>query len=129
MSEALHDAVKQRWPKRGELLHHSDRGCQYTSEDYQKTLKTLGIECSMSRRGNCYGNAVAERFFWSLKREWRRSTIHADATKRSATSHPTNSRPITPRHKRRKPKPRRCPKVLGYRKLIPFLRRLSLLSR
>ena len=56
----------------GELLHHSDRGCQYTSDAYQKTLKTLGIQCSMSRTGNCYDNAVAERFFWSLKHEWTR---------------------------------------------------------
>ena len=37
-------------PNPGELLHHSDRGSQYTSDDYRKTLKTLGIECSMSRR-------------------------------------------------------------------------------
>ncbi|NOZ40266.1 MAG: DDE-type integrase/transposase/recombinase, partial [Planctomycetes bacterium] len=39
---------------------------QYTSDAYQKTLRTLGIMCSMSRRGNCYDNAVMERFFWSL---------------------------------------------------------------
>ena len=51
-------------------MHHSDRGSQYTSEAYQQTLKTLGIECSMSRRGSCYDNAVMERFFWSLKHEW-----------------------------------------------------------
>ncbi len=37
---------------------------------YQQTLRTLGITCSMSRTGNCYDNAVAERFFWSLKHEW-----------------------------------------------------------
>jgi transposase InsO family protein len=41
-----------------------------TSEAYQRTLKTLGIECSMSRTGCCYDNAVMERFFWSLKHEW-----------------------------------------------------------
>ena len=52
------------------LLHHSDRGCQYTSDAYQQTLKLLGITCSMSRRGCCYDNAVMERFFWSLKHEW-----------------------------------------------------------
>ena len=49
------------------LLHHSDRGCQYTSDAYQKILRMLGIECSMSRTGCCYDNAVMERFFWSLK--------------------------------------------------------------
>lgn len=70
VSAALRDAIEKRSPERGKLLHHSDRGCQYTSESYQRTLKTLGIECSMSRRGNCYDNAVAERFFWSLKHEW-----------------------------------------------------------
>lgn len=78
VSDALRDAIEKRQPKRGELLHHSDRGCQYTSETYQQTLKTLGIECSMSRRGNCYDNAVAERFFWSLKQEWTRHESYAD---------------------------------------------------
>jgi len=70
VSEALRNAVEQRRPQAGQLLHHSDRGCQYTSASYQRTLQTLGIECSMSRTGNCYDNAVAERFFWSLKHEW-----------------------------------------------------------
>jgi putative transposase len=70
VSGALRDAVEKRRPRRGELWHHSDRGCQYTSDGYQKTLRTLGIEVSMSRTGNCYDNAVAERFFWSLKHEW-----------------------------------------------------------
>lgn len=70
VSHALRFAIESRSPKRGELLHHSDRGCQYTSDAYQRTLRTMGITCSMSRRGNCYDNAVAERFFWSLKHEW-----------------------------------------------------------
>jgi len=78
VSEALRSAIEKRSPQRGELLHHSDRGCQYTSDDYQKTLQTLGIECSMSRRGNCYDNAVAERFFWSLKHEWTRHESYAN---------------------------------------------------
>ena len=51
------------------LLLHSDRGCQYTSDDFQKELRRLGIVCSMSRKGNCWDNAVAESFFASLKRE------------------------------------------------------------
>jgi putative transposase len=72
VSDALRDAVEKRRPKGSDLLHHSDRGCQYTSDAYQQTLKTLGIECSMSRTGNCYDNAVAERFFWSVKHEWTR---------------------------------------------------------
>ncbi len=78
VSEALRNAIESRRPQPGELLHHSDRGCQYTSDSYQRTLKTLGIECSMSRRGNCYDNAVAERFFWSLKHEWTQHEKFAD---------------------------------------------------
>jgi len=85
VSEALRHAIESRRPERGELLHHSDRGCQYTSSDYQKTLETLGIECSMSRTGDCYDNAVAERFFWSLKHEWTKHHEYADleATRQS----------------------------------------------
>ena len=60
----------RRRPDGRQLLHHSDRGCQYTSAAYQQTLKALDIECSMSRTGCCYDNAVMERFFWSLKHEW-----------------------------------------------------------
>lgn len=70
VAEALRRAIEARRPVGSELLHHSDRGCQYTSDAYQQTLKDLGIECSMSRTGDCYDNAVAERFFWSLKHEW-----------------------------------------------------------
>ena len=70
VSSALRQAIERRRPNCRGLLHHSDRGCQYTSDDYQGTLKRLGIACSMSRRGCCYDNAVMERFFWSLKHEW-----------------------------------------------------------
>jgi putative transposase len=64
--------------RRRELLHHSDRGCQYTSDAYQRTLKATRIECSMSRVGECYDNAVAERFFWSLKHEWTKHESFCD---------------------------------------------------
>jgi putative transposase len=70
VSAALRSAIESRRPAGKELLHHSDRGSQYTSDAYQQTLRTLGIECSMSRAGECYDNAVMERFFWSLKNEW-----------------------------------------------------------
>ena len=70
VSAALRQAVESRRPTGRHLLHHSDRGCQYTSDAYQQTLRTLGIQCSMSRTGCCYDNAVMERFFWSLKHEW-----------------------------------------------------------
>ena len=65
---ALDDAVARRRPDPG-LVHHSDRGCQYTSFDYQSRLAELDIICSMSRKGNCWDNAVAESFFATLKRE------------------------------------------------------------
>jgi putative transposase len=70
VSGALRQAIESRRPAGQQLLHHSDRGSQYTSDAYQQILKTLGIECSMSRSGSCYDNAVIERFFWSLKHEW-----------------------------------------------------------
>lgn len=76
--EALRRAVESRRPKGQELLHHSDRGCQYTSDLYQQTLRLLGIECSMSRTGCCYDNAVMERFFWSLKHEWTNHKTYDD---------------------------------------------------
>lgn len=65
---ALHMAVGQRQPSLG-LLHHSDRGCQYTCADYQSELSRRGLQVSMSRRGDCYDNAVVESFFSSLKAE------------------------------------------------------------
>ena len=51
------------------LLHHSDRGCQYTSDAYTARLRDEGITISMSRRGNCWDNSVAESFFATLKKE------------------------------------------------------------
>jgi putative transposase len=66
--EALDMAVGRRRPGEG-LLHHSDRGCQYTSHEYRDKLHQLGITVSMSRKGNCWDNAVAESFFATLKNE------------------------------------------------------------
>jgi putative transposase len=66
--KALGMALKRRCPESG-LLHHSDQGCTYASEDYQTILDAHDITCSMSRRGNCYDNAVMEAFFSSLKTE------------------------------------------------------------
>lgn len=66
--KALEMAVQRRCPAPG-LLHHSDRGCTYTCEDYQAYLASHGIACSMSRRANCYDNAVMEAFFSTVKRE------------------------------------------------------------
>jgi putative transposase len=66
--KALDMALKRRCPIAG-LLHHSDQGCTYASEDYQRILDANGITCSMSRRGDCYDNAVMEAFFSSVKFE------------------------------------------------------------
>jgi len=61
-------AVAQRKPARG-LIHHTDRGSQYASHDYRKALRGIGVQCSMSRKGDCWDNAVAESFFASLRKE------------------------------------------------------------
>ncbi len=66
--EALDMAVSQREPK-GNTLIHSDRGVQYRGNEYQEALKNYDIDCSMSRKGNCWDNAVMESFFSRLKVE------------------------------------------------------------
>jgi transposase InsO family protein len=66
--QALRQAVGRRCPPRG-LVHHSDRGCQYASHDYQSVLRDYGFISSMSRKGNCYDNACMESFFHTLKTE------------------------------------------------------------
>lgn len=66
---ALDMAIRRRRPRPGELVHHTDRGCQYTSAAYQAALAKAGITASMSRKGECLDNAVAESFFGTLKAE------------------------------------------------------------
>jgi putative transposase len=66
--EALEMALSRRQVGSG-LLHHSDRGVQYACGDYRQVLQEMGIECSMSGRGDCYDNAVIESFFKTLKAE------------------------------------------------------------
>src|SRR5437667_9598169 len=79
---ALRQALTHRTPPAG-LLHHSDRGMHYTGSSYQRLLATHGGIASMSRRGNCWANAVVESFFATLKTElvadaqWQ---SHSDAT-------------------------------------------------
>lgn len=68
VATALQMALRQRRPS-SDLLHHSDRGSQYTSADYQRLLARHGITVSMSRSGNCYDNAAMESFFATLKTE------------------------------------------------------------
>jgi putative transposase len=66
---ALEAALGHRSAAASGLLFHSDRGSQYASGDYRAALKDAGISCSMSRRGNCWDNAVAESFFGTMKTE------------------------------------------------------------
>jgi transposase InsO family protein len=79
--EALQMAIETRQPPPG-LLHHSDRGSQYASDDYQALLTKFKMHSSMSRTGNCYDNAPMESFFGTLKTELiyqRRYTTRAEA--------------------------------------------------
>ena len=73
---ALRMALMRRRPASG-CIHHSDRGSQYCSYDYQKLLKNHGLITSMSGKGNCYDNAACETFFKTIKAEliWRRNWI------------------------------------------------------
>jgi putative transposase len=65
---ALEQALRRRAPHSG-LLHHSDQGSTYASQDYRQALASRGITCSMSRRGECYDNAAMESWFSTLKFE------------------------------------------------------------
>ncbi len=68
-ADALKMALLRRHPRPDDLLHHSDRGVQYASEDYQHLLNQHGIEVSMSNKGDCWDNAMMESFFATLKTE------------------------------------------------------------
>jgi putative transposase len=67
--DALEMGLFQRHPRKGELIFHSDHGSQYASEDFRQVLEKHGILASMSRKGNCWDNAVTETLFGSLKVE------------------------------------------------------------
>jgi putative transposase len=82
VADALLMAIWRRgWPL--ELLHHSDQGSQYLSELFQRLLADHGIQCSMSRRGDCWDNAAMESFFSTLKveRVYRRNYRSRDEAK------------------------------------------------
>ena len=74
--DALRDAITKRRPAPG-LVHHSDRGSPYASDDYRDELRRFGLVPSMSRKGDCWENAVAESFFSTLKTELVRDRIFA----------------------------------------------------
>jgi transposase InsO family protein len=75
---ALKMAIKSRQNETSRLIHHSDRGVQYCSDDYQKVLLKNKIQCSMTNNGDPYENAVAERINGILKQEFVIDTYHAD---------------------------------------------------
>jgi transposase InsO family protein len=75
VERALDQALARRCPQVG-LLHHSDRGSQYTAHAYQVRLVKLGIVVSMSRKGNCWDNSVMESFFGTVKDECVRRTVY-----------------------------------------------------
>ncbi len=75
VQSAMKMALDGRNPKAG-LIHHSDRGVQYASGDFQKLLEDNKAVCSMSRKGNCWDNACVESFFGSLKNEWVKGKIY-----------------------------------------------------
>ena len=79
VTDALRMAISQRKPQAG-LVHHSDRGSQYASDDFQDLLADNGIVCSMSRKGNCWDNACMESFFGSFKTEWVRDKKYSSFT-------------------------------------------------
>jgi putative transposase len=71
-SQLVLDALVMALWRRGkpaELLHHSDQGSQYSSEDFQRLLAAQGITCSMSRKGDCWDNSAVESFFASIKKD------------------------------------------------------------
>ena len=85
---ALQMAVCQRQPSPG-LIVHSDRGSQYASQDYRDLLDPYGLQGSMSRKGNCWDNAVMERVFLNLKMErvWRRDYANRQEAIRDVTDY------------------------------------------
>jgi len=85
---ALTMALQQRRPAPG-LILHSDRGCQYASDQYQALLRQHHVVCSMSRKGNCWDNAVMERFFLNLKMErvWQLQYANHNEARRDITQY------------------------------------------
>lgn len=75
VQSAMKMAILHRDPDKG-LIHHSDRGVQYATEDFQDLLNDNKVVCSMSRKGNCWDNACVESFFGNLKAEWVKEKIY-----------------------------------------------------
>ncbi len=97
--QALRMAIGQRQPPVG-LMLHSDRGSQYAGHEYQALLGQHGIVCSMSRKGNCWDNAVMERFFLNLKMErvWQRDYANQMEAEKDVTEYIVGFYNCTRRH-------------------------------
>jgi putative transposase len=83
VASALQMASSQRRPGKG-VLHHSDRGSQYAAHDYQQLLSDHKMVVSMSRKGDCYDNAVMESFWSTLKTEWATDVFNSRAQARQS---------------------------------------------
>ena len=94
VTDALVMAIWRRG-KPDALLHHSDRGSQYTSEQFQRLMADHGVVCSMSRSGNVWDNAAMESFFSPLKTERLRAKCTGHATRPRPTCSTTSSASIT----------------------------------
>ena len=78
ISQALENAHQTRGKKKTGIIHHSDRGSTYASDTYQRQLSRLGMQSSMSARGNCYDNAAMESFYGRFKTSTIRNRVLAD---------------------------------------------------
>ena len=85
VGNALKAAAMTRGTLRAGILHHSDRGSTYASDDYQRLISKLGMKPSMSAKGNCYDNAAMESFFGRFKTSTIRDRLFADESELRAT--------------------------------------------
>ena len=119
-TQLVTDALVMAIWRRGKpeaVLHHSDRGSQYTSEPFQRLLADHGVTCSMSRSGNCWDNAAMESFFSSLKTERTAHRRTARETRRKPTCSITSSASIIPERRH---------STLGYLSPMEFERQAEL---
>ena len=116
VADALVTAIWRRG-KPDALLHHSDRGSQYTSEPFQRLMADHGVACSMSRSGNCWDNAAMESFFSSLKIERVARKVYRTRDQAKADVFDYIERFYNPRHRH---------STLGYLSPVEFEKKMLL---